>query len=709
MPKLELKSLRSHAQTVCDILLFALLAAGTAILQACGGSSNPAYITPTLNNPAPGVQMVAITIAPNNSLLGISETRQLYAVAVYNDGSQNILTSGVTWAVSSSASSPTPSSIAVTSGGVASGLQVGPGIVTAAVGPVVGALQINVGPTNFSTSTLAVLSVPYKSSVIDAAYVPQPTKVNGNYVVQEVNLDADQFSSALPVPVALLSSIPLPAGFEPNAVIAIPALSEVAVISYESTSVVMVDASNQSTDPASNTVLQTFAAPPAIAQSAPAAINGITCIVCAGLADPVNSVAGNPQIILSTSAGYYTLDVVVGTFTLIPFAPAPAVAHGFSLNPIAPCSTASSTVCPYLVAPGSLTGGVQILNLTTNAVTSADTGLGAPVSAVAFDALTGYGAALESATTAVLNANLYNEAFLDLSNPQTANVLPVVSGISGCGTPAPQDMLAMGVTAAVSASQTIANLITTQTFSASPASGSCLGITNFPPPASPLVTNPFYFYGPMPATPDGNAFLNSNDANSIATFNDAYSSSHPNYGLLFENSSLWLARVNYASASGAIANPLPLPGGVNLVGPPYLCAGLANGCLNTVVYLPTPATEVTTSVNTISFGSVAAGTPSPPLPVTVSNIGLDILDDQINVQAASGTNAADFALTYSCSLQLQPRSTCGITVTFTPSAPSGTVENATLTIADAGGVALAPGCDSFGTIGQTVCLSGTAQ
>src|SRR5208282_6200839 len=101
-----------------------------------------------------------------------------------------------------------------------------------------------------------------KGTETDAAYLPEPlTQIQGAYAVQEVNLDADQFSSVLPVPVALMASVPMPAGFVPNATAASPTSGLVAVISYTSPDVQIIDASNDPTDVTNNLVIDTFKSP----------------------------------------------------------------------------------------------------------------------------------------------------------------------------------------------------------------------------------------------------------------------------------------------------------------------------------------------------------------------------------------------------------------------------------------------------------------
>jgi hypothetical protein len=658
-------ALKSREEIIRNILMFTLMAAALAILAGCGGSSHPAAFTaPTPNNPAPGVQLVRINIAPATSLIGIAENRQLTAIGTYNDGSTADLTSQVTWSANSAPI--TTNLVTVTSKGMATGLAIGAAVVSASVGSTVGLIDLTVDTNGFTSSTIGVLSVPYKATIIDAAYVPQQTLIQGAYAVQEVNLDADQFTTSLPVPIALLASVPMPTGFVPNVAVGIQSSSQIAVISYTSPDVQIVDASNLSTDLTNNTVINTFSAP--VSQSV--TINGIKCMICAAVVNPTNN-----HLILSTAQGYYSLDPVAGTFTAIPFTPAPAPAQNLSLNPVA--------TDPFILAPDPATGEVQILDLTTNAATtfsSSLTGVSAP-DAVALNLLDGYGA--------IVDAQTNNLSFVNLATPATPQFLSVPS-IGVCGSPSPSflNMVAMGVSGAAQLSNAAQTLFISQT------SGSCVGLAPLPPAGNPVqpASNP-YGFGPMPATPDQKAFINGVDPNSIATFNSVVDRN--NYGLLVDENQQWIAKINlgraltYANIGVGNGNP-PLPGGMAF-STAVLCA-LGPDCPPplAVIYLPTPSTEVTLSVPSISFGTVAVGTLSALVPVTITNIGTAILNNSISVQ---GPNASDFSLTTNCVDTIQPRSGCAVNVAFTPSATG--LRSATLVIS-----AASP---------QTVALTGTGQ
>ena len=663
---------RFRAGIVRHILIVAAIAAATSVLQGCSGSAHPAFFNPTPNSPGPGVTLEAIQITPATALIGLAEHRQLTALGVYNNGTVQDVTSQVTWSASSTPS--TTNFVSVNSTGIATGMAIGATVITATAGPVTGLIDLTVETNGFTSGTTAILSVPYKTTIVDAAYLPQQTLIQGAYAVQEVNLDADQFSSVLPVPVALLASVPMPPGFIPNAAAASQSSYLVAVISYTSPNVQIIDASNLSTDLTNNTVISTFTAP--VTQKV--TLNGVTCMICAAVVNPVTN-----QLLLSTAQGFYTMDLVSGNFTALPFTPAPVPVENFTLNPI--------VTNPYILAPDPATGNLQILNLTTSAVTTVSSGLTAP-GAVALDLITDY--------AAIVDADTNNQSLLTLTDPQSP-LFGVASGIGVCAPPAPQNMnmVALGVSQNPSASAAAHTLFTSQT------AGSCVGFEIWPPPSEsgaplgqlqPSLVS--YGYGPLSNTPDGNTFVNGSDPNAIATFNSVVDKK--NYGLLIDGNpqanQQWIAKINFGNLLSNFSSDLSgifLPAGFAIPAT-GLCATAGNGCIVplSVVFLPTPSTALTVSVNNINFGTVSVGTLGAPIPATLSDIGALPLSPVISLQ---GANAGDFSAGNNCSNLLQPQSSCSIVASFTPTAKGS--RSAILSVGYGGA---SP---------QTILLSGTGQ
>jgi len=600
-------------------LVLVLSAASLLWLQGCGGSHSS--FTPTVFNPAPGVTLQQIKITPTTPIILLGQSRQLFATGVYSDGSSNDISSSVTWG-STSTSGPT-NFVSVSSNGVAAASGIGQSAVTATVETVVGVLGLTVASNGFSSSTVAILSAPFKTTEIDVAYLPQQTQILGSYAVQEVNLDADQFSSVLPVPVALKASIPMPAGFVPNAAAASQASALVAVISYSSPQIQIIDASNNPLDTENNTLIATFAAP--ITQSV--TINGTSCMICAAVVNPSNN-----QLILSTAQGFYSMNLTTGAFTQIPFTPQPAPSANVTIDPTA-------VPDPVIVSavPGS--GEVQILDLTTNAVTTYTNVSPAPI-AFAVDLNTQYASFVDGSTN--------EQTLVDLTNPQSPVITPVPD-IGICQGTSTLNMVALGV-GANGANHT---LMTSQT------GGNCLGVEAWPLPGVSLSTSQIlYGYGTIPNTPDGNAFANGTDPNAVAVYNSVYDKN--TYGLLVDANQQWMTKIAFGPFFSLAGGISALPSGANVA--QDLLTGVAG---DPVIFLPTPSTTFTLSANNFNFGAVNVGTQSPQFTITLNNIGEQVLLPQISLQ---GANPGDFSLISNCAVSLQPLTNCAVNITFTPSA-----------------------------------------
>jgi hypothetical protein len=642
-----------------NVLALALMSAVLIILQGCSGSSSPNYPTPNTQNPNPGVTLEQIKITPANPVLLLSQARQLFATGLYSDGSSIDISQQVNWDVTAGTAGST-NPVAVSAKGVASGQAIGSGVITATAGSVTGLIQVVVTTNGFSSSVVSVLPVPYKATEIDLAYFPVQTQIQGAYAVQAVNLDAEHFSNVLPVPVALRASIPMPADFVPNATAANQSTARLAVISYTSPNVQIIDASNDPLDLSSNTLIATFAAP--VTQSV--TINGISCMICAAVVNPTNN-----QLILSTAQGYYSMNMTTGVFTAMPFSPSPMPSASISLNPAA--------AQPYILSATPAAGAFQILNLTTNAVTTYNGVTPAPAS-TAIDLVTDYAAITDGSTSAVVLA--------DLTNPQSAQT-SLAQPLGTCSGSPLLNMAALGVSASSTPANALHTLFTSET------GGTCVGFQFWPNAPlqggiSQASSGINYLYNPMPPTPDGNPFVNGNDPNSIATFTSVVD--QKNYGVLVGSNQQWVAKINFNTVAGNIFNPSPLPAGALVEQGFFLADGA--GPQFPVRYFPTPLANFILSTNSVDFGSVAVGTLSPAVVVNLTNIGTGSLSPQIGIQ---GANAGDFLLDTTCSFTLLTQSSCAISVTFTPTATGA--RSAAITVTNSGEPA------------QTVQLTGTGS
>ncbi len=645
--------------------------AAITLLQGCGGSP------PVGVFPAPSATLQAIKLSPTTPLLPLAGVRQLTATGVYSDGTQQNLTEQVTWSVSPAPGVKNTNSLAVISSGASagtvSGMNLGSGVVTASVGSTVGLLQLIVNANGFTSSTTGISVVPSGSREIDVAYQPRSqSMVQGAYVVQVVNLDADQFSSVLPVPAAVIASIPMPSGFVPNATAVSANTMKAAVISYSSNQVQIVDASNDPTDPASNTIVATFAAPVPTTQTV--SFNGITCVICAALVYPTSGALQNDILLLSTASGYYTMDLTAGTFTAL--APGVCPAPSFSINP--------AVAAPYLLSPNpgrtsqpdpSCPSEVQIVNLnvtgnaiTGNLLTTSSFGLTAP-NAATIDPSTNF--------SAIVDGGANNQLLIDLTVPQS----PASSLFSNLGLCLGQvggfNMVASGV------SPTVDPTLASRTYFLSRTSGNCIGFEVPAPPGAnpPFPNNTQYGYGPMPVTPDTVPFMNGTDPNAIATFNSVVDKK--NYVVLVDGNPSanqnWMAKISpKVIFSGTTLGLLPV--GVAIPDADFN-PNVAGG---SVQFFPTPGSVVTLSQTSIDFGSQTVGTASAPSMITLTNTNTvnPLVISQITIQ---GANAGDFTEMDNCTnlpVGLPPEGKCTINITFSPGSGQ---RSGTLSITDNGG------------------------
>ena len=107
-------------------------------------------------------------------------------------------------------------------------------------------------------------------------------------------------------------------------------------------------------------------------------------MVCAAVVNPTTD-----QLVLSTAQGYYTMDLVAGTFTALPFTTAPSPSPNFTLNPVA--------AAPYILSASPKAGELQILDLNTHGLSTVSSGLSVP-GATAIDLITNYAAVVDADT-----------------------------------------------------------------------------------------------------------------------------------------------------------------------------------------------------------------------------------------------------------------------------------------------------------------------
>ncbi|MGH9711756.1 MAG: Ig-like domain-containing protein [Candidatus Acidiferrales bacterium] len=125
---------------------------GTATIQAKQGS-----IPGTTNLTVSAATLLSIAVTPTNPTIGKGLTQQFTATGTYSDNSMQNLTSSVTW------SSLTPSVATITTGGLATAVNIGSSTIQAQLGSVTGSTTLTV-----NTVSLAVLVVgPQNPAIAD--------------------------------------------------------------------------------------------------------------------------------------------------------------------------------------------------------------------------------------------------------------------------------------------------------------------------------------------------------------------------------------------------------------------------------------------------------------------------------------------------------------------------------------------------------------
>lgn len=671
------KPVKSNPGLPGKIAALAAVAALAVLLQGCSGSVPVGVFT------SPDATLVSIKISPTTPFVLLAGSRQLFATGIYSDGTQQDISSQVTWSASTVASGggsgTTPTAVSLTSAGLVTGMNLGSSIITATMGPVVGAFQLIVATNGYSSNTVGILPANFGSTEVDAAYLPlSQNLVQGVNVVQVVNLDADQFSSVIPVPAALLASVPMPAGFVPNATAASQNSMKVAVISYTSPDVQVIDANIDPTDPLVNTVMATFVAP----VSSSVTFNGITCMICAAVVIPATATSSSSdQLLLSTAEGYFTMDLSAGTFTALASSPSSTLqAPNFALNPLA--------TPPYILSSNPNSGEVQILtlNLAANTLTvapNAPFGLTAP-NASALDVSTSFSAITDASIVAK------DQDLVDFTSPLSPLSITYPT-LGFCQSEAPPfNMVAVGVSANDVATDAVHTLLLSQT------AGNCIGfeLPVLPGANPPFPANTVYGYGTLPPTPDMKPFVNGGDPNAIATFNSIVDKK--NYGLLVDANQNWIAKIAFAN----VVSNIPATDFVDSNPPPStadISAFIQTGSQAppndvVVIYLPTPASVVTLSQTSIDFLNQPVGTSSGQSLVNLTNVGANPIN--ISSIVIQGPNASDFTEMDLCPGVLPAQGKCTINVTFTPTATGQ--RSAVLAVTDDGGASP-----------QTVALTGT--
>jgi uncharacterized protein YjdB len=495
------------------------VAPGTTTITATSGTvSGNATLTVTAT-------LESIAVTPVNPSIGVAATEQFTATGTYSDGSTLNLTSTATWSSSST------SVATIAAGGLATAVAVGSTTITATSGTVTGTTTLSVnapgGSTSGSTAILVIPAPPgaargkfrerrslarsQSTAFIDAAYQPQAqvTNTNGAYTVQVVNIDTGTQASALLASIAMPLADSLGHVYVPNATGGSQTALMVAVISYSSPDVQIIDANT-------NTLVATYTSP--VTQTV--TFSGGSCQLCGVLINP--SVTSN-QVLLDTAQGYYTMDLKTGTFNALVSA---YPAENFAFD----------TAGQFILSPTYTENGtpteVQLVDLGSNTVSSnSSLNIAFPDSG-AIDLSTNVGVVIDEETggQTLINLSQLSVSSGSWTAPTTLYTIPLNGD-------------EMTYCAVDSASHT---LFTAEEFFANLAAVELLPSTT-PTGAPPNPTG--YVWGSMPNTPDGLEFLTGADPHAVSIFTSVVDGKL--YGFLADYTQTWVAKIDLAGALAA--------------------------------------------------------------------------------------------------------------------------------------------------------------
>ena len=372
-----------------------------------------------------------------------------------------------------------------------------------------------VSSTGGASGSAAIITGLEGGQLVDKAYVPVPS----SNLVSVVNLDAAQGTNPV------ITTIPTPNSYSPNATAADQLRSEVLAISYSSPVIQVIDASHD--------VLVTTLTSPVTTS---VGFSGGSCMVCGITVDPASNKA-----ILDTAQGYLTLDLSSLTFS--PFLPA-APAENFGYDPN------GSLVLSPTYGVSSFTG-LQLFNVLGGNIFNFSSSLGSNPDAAAVDINTGIVAVPDEYTGDQYLINMQGAQLSSTTAPPSFTTPSTVFHINftNCGS----ELYDWSLVSAESSSHLLflgtefADCAAVESLPVSPFAGS---------PPLPAV----FKWGHMPIRPDGFSWNNGGDPHGIAVFSSVVDGK--SYGFLVSDDANWVARIDLSALAGA---PALSGGGANEV------------------------------------------------------------------------------------------------------------------------------------------------
>ncbi len=472
---------------------------GTAVTFATGGASGNAMVS--LLNPAPTV----LSVSPNVVSVGS------FALAITGTGF--VPTSAVSFG-SIPLSTTFQSATMLTVTGVASPSQAG-NVPLEVTNPMPGGgsstpLTVSVIDTSISSSgSTGIIVGQVNGMTVDKAYVP----VSNSFLVSVVNVDAASGTNAV------VTKIPMPNFYVPNATAADQAAQQVIVVSSTSPDVQIIDASQDK-------LLATLTSP----VTRTAFFSGGSCMICGVTIDPTTNTA-----ILDTAEGYLLLDLANHKFSST--IPGTSPGENFGYNPI-------TRIILNPTYNQGVPANLQAIRLSDNSVFTYSGTIDTAPDSAAVDFNTNIAVMPDEFTGNQLLINMGGVSFSSgaFSAPTTVfNITFPNCGFFGD----PNEWTMISIESS------------THTLFLATEFGDCAAVEPLPaaavsgaPPSPPV-----FQWGHMPS-PDGFVWDNGADPHGIAVFTSVVNGKA--YGFLVRRDQAWVARIDLAGVAGAP----PLSGGI---------------------------------------------------------------------------------------------------------------------------------------------------
>lgn len=371
-----------------------------------------------------------------------------------------------------------------------------PGVLWSNCPPVLPSTGANGG----SSGSTAIITGTVNGKTVDKAYVPLTFEQS----VSVLNADSTTDTGAF------ISSIPMPAGFTPNATAADQGTQQVVVISYNSPDIQIIDASHDTSPVTYTSPVTQFAS-----------FSGGSCMICGVLIDPSTNSA-----ILDTAQGYSLLNLANGSFS--PFIQSTVAGENFGYNQ-------NSKIILNPTYSQGIGSGLQAINLGDQSVRLFDSTVGSFPDAAAFDTSTNIAVIPDEFTGNQYLINMGQSVFSSGQFSAPSTVFPL--NFTACGGELHDWSLV-----SVESSNHLLFLGTEFADCAAVETMPTAGVSGAPP-------NPAVFHwGHMP-TPDGVTWNNGADPHGIAVFTSVVDGRA--YGFLIRSDKEWVARIDMAGVRNA--------------------------------------------------------------------------------------------------------------------------------------------------------------